>query len=420
MSDDKVFFCSFCGKSSKEVQKLVEGPEVYICDECVDTCHTILHDEKTSKRKSTMIQDDKEVTLPSPRKIKDHLDQYVIGQDEAKKAIAVAVYNHYRRLDNPEIDGVEIEKSNILMLGPTGSGKTLIAQSIARMLDVPLAITDATSLTEAGYVGEDVESIVTRLLQSAQYNVKAAERGIIFIDEIDKKRGKEGGGASKDVSGEGVQQALLKLLEGTEIMVPAGGKRGPAAELLKVNTKNILFIVGGAFVGLDKQIERGLKNETTSAIGFSAKSVNKKHTHAELYDKLQPEHLIKYGMIPELIGRLPVYAILEELTEDQLVTILTEPKNALVRQFAARFSLDEIELTFTPEALRAVAKIAKDRKTGARGLRSVVESTLKDTQFELPELADQGVFEIVVGEDCVTSKAPPEKVYVPTSKEDGE
>ena len=349
------------------------------------------------------------------RKIKEYLDKYVIGQGDAKETLAVAVYNHYKRLSNPVVGDIEIEKSNILMVGPTGSGKTLIAQSIARLLDVPLAIADATSLTEAGYVGDDVESIITRLLQAANNNVKAAERGIIFIDEIDKKRGKGGGDNSsgtRDVSGEGVQQALLKLLEGSEMMVPASGKRTPGGELVKVNTKNILFIVGGAFVGLDKQIERTLNTkEGGGSIGFSSKTVGqKKATQSELLGKLQPDHLVKFGMIPELIGRLPVYATLEELTEEQLVQVLTEPKNALVRQFAARFGLDEIELEFTPEALLAVASIAKDRKTGARGLRSVIENCLKKTQFELPELMPQGVYKVVVTEEAIRGTAEPLKV----------
>jgi ATP-dependent Clp protease ATP-binding subunit ClpX len=412
--------CSFCGKNSTEVKKLIEGPGIFICDECVDLCYGIINkpsnDAETSDPDFDFEEEDD--GTPTPRKIKNHLDQYVIGQDEAKMAIAVAVYNHYKRIEHPEIDGVEIDKSNILMLGPTGSGKTLIAQTIARMLDVPLAIADATSLTEAGYVGEEVDSVITRLMQSARFNVKAAERGIIFIDEIDKKRTGANGGGSRDVSGEGVQQALLKLLEGTDVMVPAGGKKGPGAELMKVNTKNILFILGGAFVGLEKHIERGL-SPNAGAIGFGAKSVGKpKFTASELLNALQPDHLVKYGMIPELIGRLPVYAVLEELTEDQLVTILTEPKNALVRQFAASFSMDDIELEFTPEALRAIAKIAKDRKTGARGLRSVVEHRLKHTQFELPELADAGVYKVIVNADVISGTQQPERVIMPMADDD--
>ena len=409
---DKSLHCSFCGKNATEVKKLIAGPDVYICDECIDLCHGILKggpvqqsadagsDEAATETPST----------PTPRQIKDHLDQYVIGQEDAKKTIAVAVYNHYRRLDNPVVDGVEIEKSNILMFGPTGSGKTLIAQSIARMLDVPLAIVDATGLTEAGYVGEDVESIVTRLLTAANGDPKRAERGIIFIDEMDKKRGKGGEGTSgtRDVSGEGVQQGLLKLLEGTEIMVAPQGK---GKELVKLNTKNILFIVGGAFVGLDKIVSASQPGGQKNGIGMGAKNMSKaKPATAELLRKVQPEHLVKFGLIPELIGRLPVYAPLEELSEDQLVRVLTEPKNAVVKQFTARFGLDNVALEFTPEALNEVAKIARVRKTGARGLRSVIENSLMTMQFELPELSGQGITKVVVGLPAIKGEGPPDTV----------
>lgn len=409
---DKSLHCSFCGKNATEVKKLIAGPDVYICDECIDLCHGILKGGPVQQGDAAVDEAATETgpKIPTPRQIKEHLDQYVIGQEDAKTTIAVAVYNHYRRLDNPEVDGVEIEKSNILMFGPTGSGKTLIAQSIARMLDVPLAIADATGLTEAGYVGDDVESLVTRLLQAANYDVKRAERGIIFIDEMDKKRGKGGEGASgtRDVSGEGVQQGLLKLLEGTDLMVAPQGK---GKDLIKLSTKNILFIVGGAFVGLDKIVSATQPGGQKNGIGMGAKTMTKaKPATAELLRKVQPEHLVKFGLIPELIGRLPVYAPLEELSEEQLVRVLTEPKNAVVKQFAARFGLDNVSLEFTPEALNEVAKIARIRKTGARGLRSVIENSLMKMQFELPELSGQGVTKVVVGLPAIKGEGDPDIV----------
>lgn len=408
---DESLHCSFCGKNSKEVKKLIAGPDVYICDECIDLCHGILKGGPVKQGDSEDApSEDEGPKIPTPRQIKEHLDQYVIGQEDAKTTIAVAVYNHYRRLDNPEVNGVEIEKSNILMFGPTGSGKTLIAQSIARMLDVPLAIADATGLTEAGYVGDDVESLVTRLLQAANYDVKRAERGIIFIDEMDKKRGKGGEGTSgtRDVSGEGVQQGLLKLLEGTDLMVAPQGK---GKDLIKLSTKNILFIVGGAFVGLDKIVSATQPGGQKNGIGMGAKTMTKaKPATAELLRKVQPEHLVKFGLIPELIGRLPVYAPLEELSEEQLVRVLTEPKNAVVKQFAARFGLDNVSLEFTPEALNEVAKIARVRKTGARGLRSVIENSLMKMQFELPELSGQGVTKVVVGLPAIKGEGDPDIV----------
>ena len=389
---DRSLHCSFCGKNAAEVKKLIAGPEVYICDECVDLCHGIL--TGVSKKNENLDGSDSDSApddvIPSPRKIREHLDQYVIGQDDAKMTIAVAVYNHYKRLENPVVNDIEIEKSNILVVGPTGSGKTLIAQSISKFLDVPLAIADATSLTEAGYVGEDIESIITRLLSASNYNVKQAERGIVFIDEIDKKAARSSNSGTRDVSGEGVQQALLKLLEGSEIMVPPQGKKSPGAEMIKINTKNILFIVGGAFVGLDKIIEKTQLKD--SGIGFGAKTIaTKKMTSGELLKSMQPDHLVKFGMIPEIIGRLPVYAVLDELTEEQLVRVLVEPKNALIKQFAARFGLDNVELEFTPEALTYIAKVSRERKTGARGLRSVIENALVKLQYGLPELAGDGV-----------------------------
>ena len=343
----------------------------------------------------------------SPRSIKKFLDDYVIGQDHAKEVLSVAVYNHYKRLEHPVIDGVEIDKSNILMLGPTGVGKTLLAQSVARMLDVPFAITDATSLTEAGYVGEDVEGIIARLLQAADYDVKRAERGIAFIDELDKKRTREvSGSTNRDVAGEGVQQALLTLLEGNDVMTPVGPRRGPNVDLVKVNTRNILFILSGAFVGLDRVVEQSFND--SAGIGFNAKQSVPDKT---ILRRVQPEHLVKYGLIPELVGRLPVITPLDNLDEELLVRILTQPRNAIIKQFNKMFALDGVDLQFDDEALQAIAKQAQARKTNGRALRGVLESCLLRTQFDLADLREQGVVSIIVHRETVTDGVLPEMIY---------
>ena len=418
MSDvDQNLHCSFCTKAASEVKKLIAGPNVYICDECVDLCHNILIGSTPIDPAAVVDGEGGETVtttpaaLPYPSAIKSFLDQYVIGQEAAKVAVAVAVYNHYKRLENPVVDGIEIEKSNILMLGPTGSGKTLIAQTIAKMLNVPFAISDATSITEAGYVGDDVESIISRLVQAAGGDPRKAERGIVYIDEIDKKaRRAESGGSSRDVSGEGVQQALLKIIEGSDVYVPpAAGRRGPNTELVKVNTRNILFIVGGAFVGLDKIVERGLNK---GGIGFAAPIAPRvKTTTNELLAKVEPDHLVKFGLIPELIGRLPVIALLEELDEGQLVRVLTEPKNAVIRQFEKLFKIDGVALEFDEAALRAVARSAIEHKTGARGLRSVIEHRLARVQFDLPELRDQGAVKVTVDADVIAGGKAPDVLF---------